>query len=55
VGTFNLTRAVETLFKKPKFFRFFKRPEKLDFLGFLVFLIFKSEFLLFHVKLCKFL
>jgi len=34
---------------------FFLKPQKVRFLGFLGVLIFKSEFLLFRVKLCKFL
>ena len=39
--------------KKPRFFRFFKKTKnvKVKLLGFL---IFKSEFLLFQINLCKF-
>src|SRR6218665_2526506 len=47
------SRSVETHFKNLGFLGFFK-PKKLK-LGFLGFRIFKSDFLLFHVKLCKFL
>jgi len=36
-------------------FSFFLKPKNPENLGFLGFLFFKSEFLLFHVKLCKFL
>jgi len=49
-----IIRAVWTHFKRPRFLGFFKnlKSRKLRFLGFL---IFESEFLLFHVKLFKFL
>jgi len=52
-----LTGSVETHFKKPRFLRFFKKPKKPKKLGFRVFsfFIFKSEFLLFRVNLCKFI
>src|SRR6218665_3222334 len=44
-------------FKKTRFLGFLKNLKnlKVRFLGFLGFLIFKSEFLLYHVKLCKFI
>ena len=49
-----LSQGFETHFKKPRFLVFLKKPKNLksQVLGFLGFLIFKSEFLFVH---CKFL
>ena len=52
-----LHRAVKTHFKKPRLFRFLKNLKNLKrkIFRFFRFFIFKLEFLLFHVKLCKFI